>query len=504
MRKKTLTSTILALAFVAGVTSTAAAQNPFDIDRIITDADNSGVPTAVKKVDPAGSAKELGPINASTTKVGVIHSAPVPMLGLTNPNGQVDLNAIWTQTKTAIDGDVWFYFAWSRDSSNGSGFISIEIQKNAAPAACAYDTATANQLIASCNPWANRTAGDFILLWDQQGGSRDIYIRTFSGTAPNLTLGDPTLLASGVAEAQYSADGFRGEAAVNLTDAGIFTPGTCSSFANTIPGTVTGNSDSADYKDAVLAVFPPVSNCGTVRIQKATSPAGQSGSFPYTLSKTVGNVFLGSADSECATSGVSQATCQNSLASDGDFDVIEGLVAGTDYQLTEGTLASGWSQVSIVCVFDSDTANPYTGANFKVGVSETTTCTINNLFQGTPTAVTVQGHTVRLTDSITVSGILRAVGETAMTVTFHLYSDAACGTEVGSATEKAANAGIALTLASGSATVGTAQTGSSIQVTNGTYHWRVTFSGNNYNAGFTTSCNGEVTTVSLTDTGSGS
>jgi hypothetical protein len=503
MWKKTLSRTILALAFVGGIASTAAAQNPFAIDHIITDADNSGVPTAVKKTDPAGSAKELGPINASTTKVGGIHSAPVPMLGLTNPNGQVDLNAIWTQTKT-VGTDVWFYFAWSRDSSNGSGFISIEIQKNPADAACAYDTATANQLIASCNPWKNRTAGDFILLWDQQGGSRDIYIRTFSGTAPNLTLGDPELLTSNVAVAEYSADGFRGEAAVNLTEAGIFTPGTCSSFANTIPGTVTGNSDTADYKDAVLALFPPVSNCGTVRIQKATSPAGQSGSFPYTLSRTGGNVFLGSADSDCSTSGSSQATCASTLTSDGDFDVIDGLVAGTDFSLTEGTLASGWSQVSIVCIFDSDTANPYTGTNFKVGVSETTTCTINNLLQGTPTAATVQGHTVRLTDSITVSGILRAAGETALTVTFRLYSDNACATEVGSATEKAANAGIALTLASGSATTGSAQTGSSILVTNGTYHWKVTFSGNNYNAGFTTSCSGEVTTVSLTDTGSGS
>ncbi len=54
--------------------------------------------------------------------------------------------------------------------------------QNPAPAACAYDTATDAQLIANCNPWANRKAGDFMILWDQQGGSQDLYLRTWSGT----------------------------------------------------------------------------------------------------------------------------------------------------------------------------------------------------------------------------------------------------------------------------------------------------------------------------------
>ena len=89
--------------------------------------------------------------------------------------------------------------------------------QNPAPAACAYDTATEAQLIANCNPWANRKAGDFMILWDQQGGSMDLYLRTWSGTAPNLTLGAPTLLNAAVSQAAYSADGFRGEAAVDLT-----------------------------------------------------------------------------------------------------------------------------------------------------------------------------------------------------------------------------------------------------------------------------------------------
>ena len=59
-----------------------------------------------------------------------------------------------------------------------------------------------------------------------------------------------------MSQAAYSADGFRGEAAVDLT-ATIFGGSTaCLSFANTIPSTVTGNSNTADYKDTILADRP--------------------------------------------------------------------------------------------------------------------------------------------------------------------------------------------------------------------------------------------------------
>ena len=142
------------------------------------------------------------------------------------------------------------------------------------PAGCAYATATEAQLIADCNPWANRTAGDFMILWDQQGNSLDLYLRTWTGTAPNLTLGAPTLLNAAVSQAAYSADGFRGEAAVDLT-ATVFGGSTaCKSFANTIPSTVTGNSDTADYKDTILTTTPPITNCTSTTVTTPKTGAG--------------------------------------------------------------------------------------------------------------------------------------------------------------------------------------------------------------------------------------
>ncbi len=117
-----------------------------------------------------------------------------------------------------------------------------------------------------------------MILWDQQGNSKDLYLRTWSGTAPNLTLGAPTLLNSSVSQAAYSSDGFRGEAAVDLT-ATIFGGSTaCRTFANTIPSTVTGNSDTADYKDTILATAPPITNCTSTTV--TTPKTGAGGTIP--------------------------------------------------------------------------------------------------------------------------------------------------------------------------------------------------------------------------------
>jgi hypothetical protein len=220
--------------------------------------------------DPFGNVKELGPLNSNTTKIGVIHSDVPPTLGLTNPNGQVDLRQAWLNTKKDKDGDDWVYFAWERDANSGSGFIAYEFMKNAAPTACGTYDPTSTTVLNDCNPWANRDGdtdgagpdtGDFMVLWDQQGGSKDLYYRKWIGTTPNLTLSPAVLLTPSVAVAAYSLDGFRGEAAINITDVVFGGTATCLAFANIIPSTVTGNSDSADYKDTILQPGVDLANC---------------------------------------------------------------------------------------------------------------------------------------------------------------------------------------------------------------------------------------------------
>ena len=145
-------------------TGAQAASGPFAVDGNVPDVGASQL------VDPFGNVKELGPLNSNATKITVIQNAATPMLGATNPNGQVDLRNAWLTTRrdTTTNHD-WLYFAWERDANSGSGFIAYEFMQNRAPAGCAYATATDAELTASCNPWANRKAGDFIILWDQSG-----------------------------------------------------------------------------------------------------------------------------------------------------------------------------------------------------------------------------------------------------------------------------------------------------------------------------------------------
>lgn len=250
-----------------------AEDGPYVVDGVLVpDAGTTELP------DQSGNVQELGPLNSNTTKIGVINRDTPPTLGTTNPNAQVDLRRAWLDTErdTTTQHD-WLYFAWERDKNTGSGFIAYEFMQEKAPVECAYETATQDALIADCNPWKNRKAGDFMILWDQQGNGTDLWIREWSGTAPNLTLGAPELLDDAVSQAAYSEDGFFGEAAVDLT-ATIFGGSTaCLSFANTIPSTVTGNSDTADYKDTILRTTPPISNCTSTT--ETTPKTGAGGSI---------------------------------------------------------------------------------------------------------------------------------------------------------------------------------------------------------------------------------
>ena len=123
---------ILAIAVLGRTATNAATQDPFVIDGNVPA--NGTFSGPLQTADPYGSVRELGAVNGSNTKVGVIHSAEPPMLSFTDPNGQVNLRNIWTQTTEAADGHLWFYFAWERDTNTGSGSIAYEFQQSPAGA----------------------------------------------------------------------------------------------------------------------------------------------------------------------------------------------------------------------------------------------------------------------------------------------------------------------------------------------------------------------------------
>ncbi|WP_249353983.1 hemagglutinin [Microbacterium sp. 2FI] len=401
----------LAAVFVAVLTastltasSALAADGPFDIDGTVPD-----VAAEISELtDPTGNVKELGPVNSSTTKIGVIHNDALPTLGLTNPNAQVDLRRAWLGTKQdPITNHDWLYFAWERDSNNGSGFIAYEFMQLAAPAGCAYDTATDAQLIANCNPWKNRRPGDFMILWDQQGNGTDLYLRTWGGTLPNLVLGAPSLLNDAQSDARYSADFFRGEAAVDLT-AAIFGGVTkCLSFANTIPSTVTGNSDTADYKDTILKNAPPISNCGS---ETVTDPSDEAGDPIPDEGISIGDGVVGVKDSaEVSLTGGSAAPdgsvsfwlCKldgDALCTEGGTSVGSTDLSGANYPATVLSPTAYVTSVGRYCwraVFSGDAVNGIPGSSDS---SETECFTVNPV---TPELSTTAGPDAVLGNAVT-------------------------------------------------------------------------------------------------------
>jgi hypothetical protein len=426
---------------LASMPAALAADGPYSIDGNVPDPNTTELP------DVFGNVKELGPLNSNTTKIGVIHNDALPTLGETNPNGQVDFRRAWLDTErdpVAPNHD-WLYFAWERDANSGSGFIAYEFMQDPAPAGCAYDTATPAQLIANCNPWANRKAGDFMILWDQQGNSLDLFLRTWSGTAPNLTLGAAQPLNSTVSQAAYSADGFRGEAAVDLT-ATIFGGSTaCLTFANTIPSTVTGNSDTADYKDTILKTAPPISNCTSTTVTTPSVGAGGASIGTGVLAVTDSAVVDIQGGTATPAGSVAFFLCKvdaPGLCSSGGTSVGSTNLSGSAYPVTVPSPTAYVTSAGRYCwraTFSGDSANGIPGSSDS---SATECFTVNPV---NPTLSTTAGADVNLgtavTDQATLGGtatqpadpVINLTGTAGAlaggTITFKLYgpSDTGCG-----------------------------------------------------------------------------
>jgi hypothetical protein len=504
-RRSLLGAFAAALMVFATMPAALAEDGPYTIDGDIPDVGTTELP------DPFGNVKELGPINGNTTKIGVIHNDALPTLGLTNPNAQVDLRRAWLDTELDTStSHTWLYFAWERDSNSGSGFIAYEFMKNPAPAGCAYDDASDPELIANCNPWANRTAGDFMILWDQQGNSLDLYLRTWSGTAPNLTLGAPTPLSDEVSQAAYSADGFRGEAAVDLTATIFGGSTTCQSFANTIPSTVTGNSDTADYKDTILQTAPPITNCGTVTVIKVTKDTSGNvitdDATEFTFSTSVTTCPAGS--STCPNDVDDfQLTGRPSPATPPDTKTISDVLPGTGLTVSETLPApSPYALVDISCI-KNETAFPgdaVTGiATFDIAADDSVTCTFTNQKQKQESAMnTAPWIYPNDTANVTSAG---ATG----TVTFKLFGgttgpEALANCQANGSTGLLYSVG-PVTLSSGTASTsnpGTTGTPNSLAISSTQQvYWRVEYSGDANYFGRLSNCVENVNTTLTGDTG---
>ena len=158
------------------------------------------------------------------------------------------------------------YLAFERSNANGTATIDFEL----------------NQSSVGCGNGVNklRTIGDLLVTYDFQGGdlaSVPITIRLWTGSE----WGEPTLLTASQAEATISSDLLFGELAIDLTAAGIFTPGECVSFASAFPKSRSSNSFTSTLKDLVSPIDKTISNCGSLTVVKSTT--GGTGTFTFNV-----------------------------------------------------------------------------------------------------------------------------------------------------------------------------------------------------------------------------
>jgi hypothetical protein len=214
-----------------------------------------------------------------------------------------DLKRYYLANSTAANGDIFLALAWVRipqNTTSASAHVGFEFNQGDTPCGPASDGLV------------ERTAGDLLIVYDFEGGGEEpvITLREWVttgacevgsssppcwGTAVDLTAGGFAEAAVNVGTSvidqiapvppETLGDSEFGEAIINLSDAGVFTPGECIAFGKTYAvSRSSGNSNQAAMKDLVGPGDINIQNCGSIIINKETvpSPDATATSFGYT------------------------------------------------------------------------------------------------------------------------------------------------------------------------------------------------------------------------------
>jgi hypothetical protein len=285
------------------------------------------------------------------------------------PNAKADLARFAVAGETR-GGQSFLYLAWSRENQSGTVNFDFEINKLAQP-----DLTTAGQKT------LNRSNGDLLINYSFQGGSNTptLTVRTWSGSAwgnPASLSGCSEGLTNGATVAENlgglpsvdrPAQQF-GEAAINLTCAGIVPQGSCQTFSSAYVKSRSSTSFTSEIKDFIAPIAVNISNCGTLVVKKVTIPSPDPTNTAFAFSE----------------SGPGGFTDSFSLHN-GESDTNNGLQAGT-YSASE-TVPANWSLTSAVC----DNGNDPSAISITPDV--TVTCTFTNtLQQGAITVTKMAKH----------------------------------------------------------------------------------------------------------------
>jgi hypothetical protein len=311
-------------------------------------------------------------------------SANVTVVSGSIPPNKSDLTRFYEASEFANNSN-FLYLAWERTNVLGSANMDFEINQALTPN------------LGSPGPHTIiRTAGDLLVTFDfNNGGGRPVlglltWVTTGStsqcfssnslpcwGNHLNLNgtnseaavnnldaVTDPFLPASSNPLAALTF----GEAAINLTAAGVFPPATCEALGSVFLKSRASASFTAEVKDFVAPVPVTISNCGRIIIRKVTNPSPDptTTTFNYTTTGGLSPASFG------LTNGTSQ-----------DYG---NTVPVGSYSVTESNPGPNFVLTSLVCSA-SDLSHGSTATTSGATVSivlkpaDTVDCTYTNTLQ---------------------------------------------------------------------------------------------------------------------------
>ncbi len=394
------------------------------------------------------------------------------------PPNKNDLTRFYIGSEFASTSN-FLYLAWERAVNIGAANLDLEINQQTTTGFT--DTVTGPVTL-------NRTAGDVLITYDFSGSGNPTLgllkwvtsgstSQCFSGNSLPCWGNRVNLSVAGEAEGAVNTatvtdpvppnaprtltTGLFGEAAIDLTAAGVFPAGTCRAFGSAFLKSRASNSFGAEVKDFIAPQPVNISNCGTIIIHKVTENGD--GTFGYTT-----------------TGGLDPATFN---LSNGGTRTYSDVLAGS-YSVTEATIPAGWMLKSLLCTKSgsgTDVTSSGATADITIAGGGTVECTYTNHINLSPsiattlsdTSVTV-GTTVH--DSATLTG---ATGDAGGTVTYTVYTDDQCS-------QNPQDAGIR------TVTNGVVPNSDPITFDSaGTFYWQAVYSGDANNDGATSTCTEE-------------
>jgi Prealbumin-like fold domain len=317
------------------------------------------------------------------------------------PPNKNDLTRFYLGSEFA-SGSNFLYLAWERLVNIGNANMDLEINQNA----------TAGFTDSTTGPITlNRTAGDLLVTYDFGGsGTPTLGLLTWVTSGPISQCFATNALPcwgnhvdlTGLNEAEGAVNtgtvtdpvppnaprtlttGLFGEAAINLTAAGVFPAGTCRAFGSAFLKSRSSSSFPAELKDFIAPQPINISNCGTVNIIKHSDPRGQNQDFSYT--STIPNPASGSTTPLCSLDSTPSSFTLNDHAGVDPSPIIGtdntehclNVPAGT-YTVTEGADPANFVFESLTCTAGGTRSGKT--ATITVVPDATVTCIYTNQLQ---------------------------------------------------------------------------------------------------------------------------